>query len=234
MKTITLLALFGLVSADVTKLSDELADGDAADDKEIEDEDDPEDAIVEDRGFRAGVNWRAVQLSDNDRESDLIANADAADDKEIEDEDDPADAIVEDRGFRTRANWVQLEENKHGDEVANGDKKDNLGFDNKDTVDDEGFRYRTSWARAQVGHKHKKHHGRKHVPKQANSVAQYSFDKYSDGIANGDATDDKQLEFEHDPKSTVVDYNGHTNRGYGAMDPYKWREINKPRSFLGK
>jgi len=64
--------------------------------------------------------------------------------------------------------------------------------------------------------------------------SRYSFDKYSDGIANGDAADDKQLEFEHDPNSLVTDYNGHTNRGYGAMNPHKWREINHifPDHFL--
>lgn len=33
------------------KESDELANGDKADDKEIEDEDDPEDDIVDDNGF---------------------------------------------------------------------------------------------------------------------------------------------------------------------------------------
>ena len=43
----------------------------------------------------------------------------------------------------------------------------------------------------------------------------YNFKRYSDGLANGDHDDDKELEFEHDPNDLVVDYNGHTNAGYG-------------------
>merc|ERR1711918_290101 len=44
----------------------------------------------------------------------------------------------------------------------------------------------------------------------------YDFSKrYSDGLANGDHADDKELEWEHDPNDPIVDYNGHTNAGYG-------------------
>ena len=43
--------------------------------------------------------------------------------------------------------------------------------------------------------------------------------KYSDELANGDRDDDKEVEFEHDPTDLIVDYNGHTNRGY-AHTPY--------------
>lgn len=40
--------------------------------------------------------------------------------------------------------------------------------------------------------------------------------KYSDQLANGDSADDKEVEVEHDPNDPIVDYNGHTNAGYGA------------------
>lgn len=44
--------------------------------------------------------------------------------------------------------------------------------------------------------------------------------RYSDGLANGDRDDDKEVEFEHDPSDPIVDFNGHTNAGYGARpDP---------------
>ena len=43
--------------------------------------------------------------------------------------------------------------------------------------------------------------------------------KYSDELANGDSADDKENQFEHDPTDPIVDYNGHTNRGYGHT-PY--------------
>ena len=43
----------------------------------------------------------------------------------------------------------------------------------------------------------------------------YTVTKYSDELANGDSADDKELQWEHDPNDPIVDYNGHTNRGYG-------------------
>ena len=52
--------------------------------------------------------------------------------------------------------------------------------------------------------------------------------KYSDELANGDRDDDKETQFEHDPTDLIVDYNGHTNRGYGhtpydhADEPYRF------------
>jgi len=41
-------------------------------------------------------------------------------------------------------------------------------------------------------------------------------DIYSNEIANGDRSDDKELEKENDMSDDIVDYNGHTNRGYGS------------------
>jgi hypothetical protein len=46
--------------------------------------------------------------------------------------------------------------------------------------------------------------------------------RYSNELANGDKADDKDLEWEGDPNDMVVDFNGHTNRGYRhtPYDPY--------------
>jgi len=47
----------------------------------------------------------------------------------------------------------------------------------------------------------------------------FKVSKYSDGIANGDSADDKDLEREADPEDMIVDFNGYSNHGY-AHTPY--------------
>lgn len=42
---------------------------------------------------------------------------------------------------------------------------------------------------------------------------------YSNELANGDRDDDKELEKEDDMEDDIVDYNGHTNAGYGSTLP---------------
>ena len=42
---------------------------------------------------------------------------------------------------------------------------------------------------------------------------------YSNQLANGDKDDDKELEKEDDMTDDIVDYQGHTNRGYGSTLP---------------
>jgi hypothetical protein len=51
-------------------------------------------------------------------------------------------------------------------------------------------------------------------------------DIYSNELANGDRDDDKELEKENDPNDAIVDYNGHTNRGYGSQTPTDFFDIN--------
>jgi hypothetical protein len=46
----------------------------------------------------------------------------------------------------------------------------------------------------------------------------YTVTKYSDELANGDSADDKELHWEEDPNDPIVDYNGHTNAGYGHTE----------------
>jgi len=66
---------------------------------------------------------------------------------------------------------------------------------------------------------------------QLNGIPEYWHqvnEKYSDQLANGDKDDDKEVEFEHDPNDLIVDFNGHTNRGYHHTrydipdEPYKF------------
>ena len=42
--------------------------------------------------------------------------------------------------------------------------------------------------------------------------------RYSDELANGDSADDREIHEEEDINDAVVDYNGHTNAGYGAKE----------------
>ena len=61
-------------------------------------------------------------------------------------------------------------------------------------------------------------HSLKHLRRQ-NMMQLESQDLYSNQIANGDKSDDKETEMENDPNDFVVDYNGQTNRGYGSTLP---------------
>lgn len=51
-------------------------------------------------------------------------------------------------------------------------------------------------------------------------------DIYSNELANGDKDDDKELEKEDDMSDDIVDYNGHTNRGYGSRLPSAFFDSN--------
>jgi hypothetical protein len=114
---------FGLTMLDGTirmgelaKPSDEVANGDKDDDKEIEDVTDPNDVIVDDNGFVRQFALKsdikpvfAVQL---DQEisvlpSDEVANGDANENRDLEDVNDPNDNIVDDNGFVRQFVWAQ-------------------------------------------------------------------------------------------------------------------------------
>jgi hypothetical protein len=43
----------------------------------------------------------------------------------------------------------------------------------------------------------------------------YTVNQPSDEVANGDSAENKELHWEEDPNDPIVDYNGHTNAGYG-------------------
>ena len=48
----------------------------------------------------------------------------------------------------------------------------------------------------------------------------------SNEVANGDKSDDKELEKENDPNDYVVDMMGHTNAGYGSSVPKAFFDRN--------
>ena len=98
----------------VKRESDTLANGDKADDKEVQDVNDADDDIVSDTGFVNRFKF-AQQKSQNmvqkkskvKRESDTLANGDKADDKEVQDVNDADDDIVSDTGFVNRFKFAQ-------------------------------------------------------------------------------------------------------------------------------
>ena len=101
--------------------SDELADGDFTDDKELEDEDDIDDDIVDDNGFvnlfknkgqfaqieyqqQIAFLQRQHTLAEaqsllQELPSNEVANGDVSENKELEDQDDSKDVIVDNIGF---------------------------------------------------------------------------------------------------------------------------------------
>lgn len=81
--------------------SNEVANGDIDEDKELEDTDDEDDFIVQDYGFGLGAHRNTiisqnVQLASTVRDipSNEVANGDIDEDKELEDTDDEDDFIV--------------------------------------------------------------------------------------------------------------------------------------------
>ena len=110
----------------VEKPSDEVANGDIADDKEISDTDDDADHNVQDMGFSTAAHRNLIKRADDAiiqlfsingkklkafKYSDELANGDTADDKEVSDTDDVNDHNVQDYGFSTASQRNVLPKN---------------------------------------------------------------------------------------------------------------------------
>jgi hypothetical protein len=73
-------------------------------------------------------------------------------------------------------------------------------------------------------HNKKSHKKSKKMHKKSKSNVQLG--RYSDELANGDASDDRELHEDEDANDDVVDFNGHDNKGYAARDVVTARESN--------
>ena len=133
-------------------------------------------------------------MRNRDIYSNELANGDKSDDKELEKEDDMEDAIVDVQGHTNRGYGSTLPStyfaNNH---IMEG---------SMNTVPREEGYMRNSFV--QLG----------------------ASDIYSNELANGDRSDDKELEKEDDMEDAIVDYNGHTNAGYGSMLPTDYMNLN--------
>jgi len=118
--------------------------------------------------------------------SDELANGDSADDREIHEDEDMNDDVVD----------------------VNG--QTNRGYGSK--VPSEYFAGNHIIAGSHIT-----------VPRDErplrNSFLQINNRKYSDELANGDSSDNREIHEEEDMDDAVVDFNGHTYRGYGSLTP---------------
>jgi len=239
--------------------SDGLANGDKADDKEVQDVNDADDDIVSDTGFTNRFKFSqtrsenlAQTKTDLRRESDELANGDKADDKEVLDEWDVDDDVVEDSGFVHK--WLQTDsqirmmddddldhtvrvykahlakdiskDSKGGvrtsDHIANGDHHEDQDLEDerdvRDDVVDENF---------YTAMKNKK---KQHLRRRANFV---QLGKYSDELANGDSADNRDIHEDEDMNDDVVDFNGATNAGYGSRNMEFYHAHNNIDDVVG-
>lgn len=200
------------------KESDDLANGDKDDDKEVESEGDPDDDIVDENG----LTQLRLQAGD---EREELCDGDNDDNRQLEDEADPEDDIADDNGFvdawRDDRSYIQvgnqlrIKEKKESDELCDGDKADDKELEDEADpedciVDDNGFvdAWRDDRSYIQTGSRVR---------------------KYSDELANGDSMDDRDIHEDEDMNDDVVDVNGHTNAGYGSMEPSRYVAQNHIR-----
>jgi len=193
------------------KPSDYLCDGDSADDKEIQDTADPNDDVVEDFGFSGSRNARGqVRLLQSKVESMSNAELNAMLNQRAKLQDKPSDYLCD------------------GDSADDKEIQDTAD-PNDDVVEDFGFSGSRN-ARGQVRLLQSKVESMSNAELNAmlNQKHRQIWDssvKYSDQLANGDRDDDKENQVEHDPNDPIVDYNGHTNYGYGHT------EYDDPKAF---
>jgi len=209
--------------------SNEICDGDSADDKELEDENDPNDDIADDNGFvKQWLVQEKAQIANITEEakpkslaqtkskaqelpSNEICDGDEADDKELEDENDPNDDIVDDNGFVKQ--WLVQLDSENGKKPSKHHKKAKK-------------HHKKAAKKVTKAKKDKKAKKAKKTKRSKSMDALQLQEPYSDQLANGDKDDDKSIHEEEDMKDDVVDYNGHTNAGYGSMNPHTFRSIN--------
>ena len=177
--SLAVLALIGEVTSIELKYlnrpQDEFCDGDEMDGRDLEDEGDPDDMIVDDDGFVR--QWDSTQreistltmldgtirMFAETKPSDEVANGDKDDDRQLEDSGDPNDPIVDDTGFVRQ--WdSQMREKGKGARLPGEFKYIGLGV------------------------------------------------RPSDEVANGDESENKELEDENDPADMITDDNGFVNQ----------------------
>jgi hypothetical protein len=123
-------------------------------------------------------------------------------DLDLESSRDAEDDIVSDVGFASRSSWAQksarqLKKSRNpSDEVANGDRMDDLELENErdgddSIIQDHGFASRSSWV--QMPRHHRRHQ----------NFIQTSVNP-SDEVANGDVKEDLEVEDERDNEDGIV------------------------------
>ena len=179
--------------------SNEVANGDKSEDKELEDQDDVDDIIADNNGFvnqwkntgdiaqvsrSSRMNLNQMRMRARDLPSNEVANGDKSEDKELEDQDDVDDIIADNNGFVNQ--W------KNTGDIAQIS--------------------RPSYTLAQIQNIHEMQFlQRQHQLAMAQQQMRMR-DLPSNEVANGDKSEDKELEDQDDVNDDIADNNGFVNQ----------------------
>ena len=132
--------------------------------------------------------------------------------------------------LRNSPNYVAIGDELYSNQLANGDRDDDKELEKEDDMEDDIVDYQGHTNRGYgsvlpstfFAGNHIMSDSINTVPREEgpmrNSLTQLG-DLYSNELANGDVSDDKELEKESDMEDAIVDYNGQTNAGYGSTLP---------------
>ena len=205
--------------------SDYIANADKADDKEVEDEWDPEDDVVDDTGFvhkwvQLGAKINMVSPANDNflqtpKYSNELANGDSADDRDIAEDEDMNDDVVDYQG-QTNAgygshNMESMHAHNNIDDVTGaGHFLTDPSFISVDQLNQYDIEVRQDLI-------------------QLRNIQR----RYSNELANGDSADDRDIAEDEDMKDDVVDYQGQTNAGYGHALPSAYVAHNNINDVTG-
>jgi len=201
----------------VEKPSDEFANGDSAEDKEISDTDDVNDHNVQDMGFSTAAHRNLIP-----RKEDAIVQLSEEEKKK---EQDTSVGVYMKNLEKKQAKLERV--GQYGKELSDGDRTDDLELDDNDderdvNVDENGYLQISA---------HLVLHHKPHGVRMIKDMMNVAINQYSDELANGDSADNKDIHEDEDMNDDVVDVNGQTNRGYGSRVPSKFEEGNLAGNF---
>lgn len=142
-----------------------------------------------------------------------------------------------DQPLRNSPDYIGIKDELYSNQLANGDKDDDKELEKEDDMSDDIVDYQGHTNRGYGSTLPTTYFAGNHImdgsmittPREEgpmrNSLAQLS-DLYSNELANGDVSDDKELEKESDMDDDIVDYNGQTNAGYGSVLPTRYMQDN--------
>ena len=247
--SLAVLALLGHVSSielrNLERPADEICDGDAMDNRQLEDEGDVDDDIVDDNGFVKQWDQRelgltmlngTIRMFSEELPSNEVANGDKDDDKELQDEGDPKDDIVDDNGFvrqwdsqqrslgpggkKLKGEYKYLQLNElPSNEVANGDSSENKQLEDEDDANDDIVDDNgfTNQYKTQIAaqRKHKKSHMDTH---ELNHQINYLMNQHNEFVF---------LNSQDDVNSNIGTLPGQTNTNYQSMIPVDYFKQNQ-------
>ena len=209
MKFIAILAVIATTEAishhhksTIKKESDELCDGDRADDVGIDDPLDKADHNNFDAGFGLHRGNGFVQIS-------------------------IGEAMRKINHRRHNKNLLQYNFDAYQDGIANGDSADNKDNqsegDNNDNITDENGTGHARYGSKNMEKMHAENSITELFPEHYGTVPRadflnYRFDSYQDALANGDSSDAKDNQSESDIHDYLVDENGTGHARYGSKN----------------